>query len=140
MRSMERFEVLGEYRAYIDEHTVDALEAWFSHGGDLSGFLYYLLGGDYESAACNADLTNLAQFGYLVKLLAQSAPDDGFGSREKVNAYVGLLKRDGAMRLEDSVGNPMVLVRCVTSKEYPPSAPSPRCPRRASFPFENHAS
>lgn len=101
MRSMERFEVLDEYRAHINERSVIALEAWFNHGGDLSGFLYYLLSGDYESAACNADLTNLAQFGHLVKLLAQSAPDDGYGSPEKVLAYVGLLERDGAVRRED---------------------------------------
>ena len=90
---MERFEVLPEYLPYVDERTVHTLEHWFNYGGDLSGFYSHLLSGDYESAACNASGKNLENFGYLVRLLAQSAPDDGFGSPEKVSAYIGLLHR-----------------------------------------------
>ena len=90
---MERFEVLPEYLPYLDDWTVDTLEHWFNYGGNLSGFYSHLLSGDYESAACNASGKNLDNLGHLVRLLAQSAPDDGFGSPEKVNTYIGLMLR-----------------------------------------------
>lgn len=93
MQSMERFEVSDEYLPYLDGWTVHTLEHWFNHGGDPSGFYSHLLTEDYESAACNATGKNLTHFGYLVRTLAQSAPDDGFGSPEKVAAHIGLLKR-----------------------------------------------
>lgn len=87
---MERFVVLDEYRRHMDENTIHVFERWFNHGGDLSGFYYHLYSGDYESAACTASGRNLSGFAYLVRCLAQSAPGDGFGSREKVAAWRGL--------------------------------------------------
>jgi hypothetical protein len=88
---MERFTVLDEYRHHMDEGAIRVFEAWFNHRCDLSGFYYHLFSGDYESAACVASGKNLSGFAYLVRCLAQSAPQGGFGSPEKVSAWPGLM-------------------------------------------------
>ena len=84
---MEKFVMSEEYTKHLPERSVRKLENWINHGGDLSGFWWYLLSGDYGSAACNADPENLAAFGWLLRFLEQAAPDDCFGSPEKIQMY-----------------------------------------------------
>ena len=79
-----------EYTKHIPDRAVRKLEAWINYGGDLSGFWWYLLSGDYGSAACNADPENLVAIGWMLRFLEQAAPDTSFGSPEKVRAYRGV--------------------------------------------------
>jgi hypothetical protein len=83
------FQVPDEYHKHIPERTINKLESWVNVGGDLSGFYWQLLSGDYPTAACNADPENLRAFGWILRCLEISVPKECYGSPEKVNAWRG---------------------------------------------------
>ena len=92
---MQRFQVQDEYLGYIGEHSAAKVERWINHGGDLSGFYGYLFSGDYLSAACVASGMNFTGFAVLLRMLAQTAPNECYGSPEAVASWRGLLHGTG---------------------------------------------
>jgi hypothetical protein len=87
---VERFRIPDEYLGHLDANSVATVEHWINHGGDLSGFYYYLFSGDYLNAACIASGANFTGFGALLRFLKISAPDGSYGSPEAVDAWRGL--------------------------------------------------
>lgn len=75
--------------ALIEMKWLDSLERYFNHGIEPGSFLRAVLENDLRGAIKRADLDKPTAVIYaLVCLLQEGAPDWGWGSREKVTAFL----------------------------------------------------
>jgi hypothetical protein len=88
------FRIHGRWQFPIRIH--DQLEYWINHGGDLSGFWFAMMSGDYLRAALNADNDNSDYFVQIMRFLGQDAPSACFGTPGKVRKWQARFEARGS--------------------------------------------
>ncbi len=72
----------------VPQHTIDALNRYWTHGYSPGSFLSALLAGDIYNAIGRADFMNKEALGHIVYYIVHNAPRGSYGSPELVQDWI----------------------------------------------------
>ncbi len=79
---------MGDNDKNVPQHTIDALDRYWTHGYAPGSFLTILLTGNVFDAIGRADHMNKEALGHIVYYILHHAPRGSFGSPELVQDWI----------------------------------------------------